>query len=105
KPAATLNPAAFGLAGVNNHTWTGAWGNVSYWNAYVGNLEMHGKGTFFDPRLDDAEKYPVAARTKQGHKRDSEDRITPKLPALHFYQLALPVPAAPPGSFDASAAG
>ncbi|MCF6121528.1 hypothetical protein L2449_32425 [Mesorhizobium muleiense] len=44
KTAATLNPPAFGLAGVNNHTWTGAWGTVSYWNAYVGNLEMHGKG-------------------------------------------------------------
>ena len=44
KPAATLNPSAFGLAGVNNHTWTGAWGTVTYWNAYVGNLEMHGKG-------------------------------------------------------------
>src|SRR5438874_13083036 len=28
KPAATINPAAFGLAGVNNHTWTGSWGNV-----------------------------------------------------------------------------
>jgi hypothetical protein len=40
KTAATLNPPAFGLAGVNNHTWTGAWGTVSYWNAYVGNLEM-----------------------------------------------------------------
>ena len=82
KTAATLNPAAFGLAGVNNHTWTGAWGTVSYWNAYVGNLEMHGKGAFYDPRLDDAEKYPVAARTKQGHKQDKEDRITAKLPAL-----------------------
>lgn len=104
KPAATFNPAAFGLAGVNNHTWTGAWGNVSYWNAYVGNLEMHGQGTFFDPRLDDAEKYPVAARTKQGHKADGQDRITPKLAALHFYQLALPVPVAPAGSFDAAAA-
>jgi hypothetical protein len=33
KPAATLNPPAFGLAGVNNHTWTGGWGTVSYWNA------------------------------------------------------------------------
>ena len=53
KPAATLNPAAFGLAGVNNHTWTGAWGTVSYWNAYVGNLEMHGKGNFVDSRLDE----------------------------------------------------
>jgi hypothetical protein len=63
KPAATLNPPAFGLAGVNNHTWTGSWGTVSYWNAYVGNLEMHGKGNFYDPRLDDPAKYPVAART------------------------------------------
>jgi hypothetical protein len=104
KTAATLNPAAFGLAGVNNHTWTGAWGTVTYWNAYVGNLEMHGKGNFFDPRLDDAAKYPVAARTRQGHKHDLEDRITAKLPALHFYQLALPVPRPPAGSFDTGAA-
>ena len=104
KTAATLNPAAFGLAGVNNHTWTGAWGTVSYWNAYVGNLEMHGKGTFFDPRLDDAKKYPVAARTKQGHKQDKDDRVTAKLPALHFYQLALPTPKPPSGSFDRTAA-
>jgi len=104
KTAATLNPPAFGLAGVNNHTWTGAWGTVSYWNAYVGNLEMHGKGTFFDPRLDDAEKYPVAARSKQGHKQDAEDRITAKLPALHFYQLALATPKPPAGGFDRAAA-
>jgi hypothetical protein len=84
KPAATLNPSAFGLAGVNLHTWTGSWGTVSYWNAYVANLEMHGKGRFFDPRLDDADKYPVAARTKQGHTTNQDDRITAKLPALHF---------------------
>jgi len=105
KTAATLNPAAFGLAGVNNHTWTGAWGGVTYWNAYVGNLEMHGQGVFFDPRLDDAEKYPVAARTKQGHKeKKGEDLITAKLPALHFYQLSLPTPEPPQGSFDEAAA-
>ncbi|MER9183474.1 hypothetical protein [Mesorhizobium sp. M0767] len=104
KTAATLNPPAFGLAGVNNHTWTGAWGTVSYWNAYVGNLEMHGKGVFYDPRLDDTEKYPVAARTKQGHKQDEEDRITAKLPALHFYQLSLPTPKPPKGAFDSAAA-
>jgi hypothetical protein len=105
KTAATLNPPAFGLAGVNNHTWTGAWGTVSYWNAYVGNLEMHGKGVFFDPRLDDAEKYPVAARTKQGHKqKQGEDLITAKLPALHFYQLSLPTPEAPKDGFDEAAA-
>ena len=62
KPAAVLIPPAFGLAGVNLHTWTGAWGNVSYWNAFVANLEMHGKGTFFDPRLNDAAQFPIAAR-------------------------------------------
>jgi hypothetical protein len=104
KPAATLNPPAFGLAGVNNHTWTGAWGTVTYWNAYVGNLEMHGKGRFYDPRLDNTEKYPVAARSEQGHKADTEDRITAKLPALHFYQLSLPTPRAPASAFNARAA-
>ena len=50
RSAATLIPPAFGLAGVNLHTWTG-WGSVTHWNAFVANLEMHGKGTFFDPRL------------------------------------------------------
>jgi hypothetical protein len=104
KPAATLNPPAFGLAGVNNHTWTGGWGTVSYWNAYVGNLEMHGKGNFYDPRFKDKEKYPVAARTRQGEKEDKDDRITAKLPALHFYQLSLPTPKPPAGSFDQAAA-
>jgi hypothetical protein len=104
KTSATLNPPAFGLAGVNNHTWTGAWGTVAYWNAYVGNLEMHGKGSFYDPRLDDAEKYPVAARTKQGHKDDKQDRITAKLPALHFYQLSLPTPQPPADGFNRAAA-
>ncbi len=104
KSAATLNPPTFGLAGVNNHTWTGSWGSISYWNAYVGNLEMHGAGVFYDPRLDDAKKYPIAARTKQGHKQDKEDRITAKLPALHFYQLSLPIPKPPPGAFDSAAA-
>ena len=47
--AAVLIPPAFGLAGVNLHTWTG-WGSVTYWNAFVANLEMHGKGRFFDSR-------------------------------------------------------
>lgn len=101
KSAATLIPPALGLAGVNNHTWTGSWGSVTYWNAYVGNLEMHGSGTFFDPRLDDAAKYPVAARTRQGHTTSINDRITAKLPALHYYQLAIPTPKPPRGTFDA----
>ena len=100
KPAATLIPPAFGLAGVNQHTWTGSWGGVTYWNAFVANLEMHGRGNFFDPRLNNREQYPVAARAGLANKRVTDDRITPKLAALHFYQLAMPVPKAPAGTFD-----
>jgi mono/diheme cytochrome c family protein len=104
RTAATLMPSAFGLAGVNHHTWTGGWGTVTYWNAYVANTQMYGKGTFIDPRLNDAEQFPVAAKAGFGRKRDEQDLITAKLPALHFYQLALPTPRAPEGSFDSEAA-
>jgi hypothetical protein len=103
RSAATLIPPAFGLAGVNLHTWTG-WGGVSHWNAFVANLEMHGKGTFYDPRLDDEQRFPVAARAGLGHVRSVPDLITPKLAALHFYQLAIPAPSPPPHSFDRQAA-
>jgi mono/diheme cytochrome c family protein len=101
--AATLIPPAFGLAGVNLHTWTG-WGSVPYWNAFVANLEMHGQGTFFDPRLNDAEKFPIAAANGFGNISNEVDLITPKLPALHFYQLSIPAPEPPEGSFDEDAA-
>jgi hypothetical protein len=94
KSAATLIPPAFGLAGVNLHTWTG-WGSVTHWNAFVANLEMHGKGTFYDPRLNDAGQFPVAARAGFGNVRNDPDLITPKLAALHFYQLAIPAPSSP----------
>ena len=104
KSAATLIPPAFGLLGVNLHTWTG-WGSVTYWNAFVANLEMHGKGTFYDPRLNDPEKFPVAARAGFGNVRSETDLITPRLAALQFYQLALAAPRPPAGSFDHEAAG
>ena len=103
KSAATLIPPAFGLAGVNLHTWTG-WGSVTHWNAFVANLEMHGKGTFYDPRLRDAAKFPIAAANGFDNVRSTPDLITSKLPALHFYQLAIPAPPAPAGSFDTVAA-
>ena len=101
--ASTLIPPAFGLAGVNMHTYTG-WGSVTYWNAFVANLEMHGKGTFFDPRLNDAAQFPVAARAGFGNVRSDEDLITPKLGALQVYQLAIPAPEPPENSFDHDAA-
>jgi hypothetical protein len=104
KTAATLIPPAFGLAGVNNHTWTGAWGTVTYWNAFVANLELHGSGTFFDPRLNDPEKFPIAAKAGFGNVRNTPDLITSKLAPLHFYQLAIPAPRPPQGSFDEGAA-
>lgn len=97
--AAVLIPPAFGLAGVNLHTYNG-WGSVTYWNAFVGNLEMNGKGTFFDPRLNDPVKHPVAAHNGFADVRNDPDRITPKLADLHFYQLALEAPAPRAGSFD-----
>jgi hypothetical protein len=103
KSAATLIPPAFGLAGVNLHTWTG-WGSVTYWNAFVANLEMHGKGNFFDPRLKDAAKFPVASHAGFDDVRNTPDLITPKLAALNVYELALAAPPAPPGSFAPAAA-
>jgi hypothetical protein len=88
RSAAVMIPPAFGLAGVNLHTWTG-WGGVSHWNAFVANLEMHGQGTFYDPRLNDAPRFPIAARAGFGNVRSARDLITSKLPALQMYQLAL----------------
>jgi hypothetical protein len=106
--ASTLIPDAFGLAGVNAHTWTGDWGTVTYWNAFVSNLEMHGTpGTFYDPRLDNKDKFPVAAANGFGHVSSppGEDRISPKLGALQFYQLSLPTPKPVAGKdFNAQAA-
>jgi hypothetical protein len=103
-PGATLIPPAFGMAGVNLHTWTG-WGSVTHWNAFVANLEMHGQGTFYDPRLNDAAKFPIAAANGFGNVRNTPDLITAKLADLHFYQLAIPAPEPPEGSFDSAAAG
>jgi hypothetical protein len=91
---ATLIPPAFGLGGVNLHTWTG-WGSVPHWNAFVANLETHGAGRFRDPRLNDAAQFPIAATHGFGdlklpngqHISPDDDQITSKLQALQFYQL------------------
>jgi hypothetical protein len=102
KQAGTLIPPAFGLAGVNLHTWTG-FGSVPYWNAYVGATEMHGSGTFFDARLSNKDQYPVSAKSGEWNARGKPDRLTSKLAALHFYELAIPAPTAPPGSYNKAA--
>jgi len=91
---AALIPPAFGLGGVNLHTWVG-WGSVPHWNAFVANLEMHGKGRFFDPRLNNAAQFPIAAANGMAdlpHINPDDDLITSKLAALQLYQLSIPAP-------------
>jgi hypothetical protein len=107
-PGATLIPNASGLLGFNLHTWTGGWGTVTYWNAFVAVLELRGVGTFFDERLDDTAKFPIAAANGFGHvsiDNPDDDQVTPKLAALQYYQLSLPAPKPTAGvDFDADAA-
>jgi len=101
---AVLIPPAFGLAGINLHTYEG-WGSVPYWNAFVADHEMNGLGRFFDPRLADPARYPVAAAAGLADSRDPLDLVSAHLADLHLYQLAIPAPRPAEGSFDAEAAG
>lgn len=83
-------PPAHGLAGVRNETYTGD-DTISYWNAYVAITQMHGQGTFIDPR--------IGVRIVQ-----EPDIVTPKLAALRAYQHSLPIPPTPGASYDRRAA-
>lgn len=101
--AANLIPAAFGLKDVSLTTYTG-WGDISYWNSFVGNLEMHGKGTFSDARLNNSTKYPIAVENGFFNVVNNPDQITSKLPALKAYQHSIAAPKPPAGSFNANTA-
>jgi cytochrome c peroxidase len=61
---------------------------------------MHSSGVFFDARLKEPDQFPVSARSGSWNVRSKQDRVTPKLAALHFYQLSLPPPAPPESSYD-----
>jgi hypothetical protein len=104
KSAATRIPAAYGHLGEDLHTWTGGFGDVTYWNAYVAVLQMHGNGDFNDARFNNPVKYPVAARTGEYRVRHVPDLVTPALGPLHYYQLSLPPPTPPRSSYDHAAA-
>ncbi|HKH82581.1 MAG TPA: hypothetical protein VKA25_02730 [Gemmatimonadales bacterium] len=84
-------PPAYGLLGVNKITVTGDGSNVAYWNRYVGVTQMHGHGSFSEPRTGVNVNNPP-------------DLITPQLEALQAYQLSLNAPPPPAGSFDPAAA-
>lgn len=85
-----LLPPAYGLRHVELETYTGE-GPVSYWNAYVAVTQMHGRGSFSDPRLG----------IEVVH---DPDLVTSKLPALAEYQFSLEAPSPPPGSYVVAAA-
>jgi mono/diheme cytochrome c family protein len=84
-------PPAYGLAGVHKITSTGDGDDVAYWNRYVGVTQMGGHGSFSD------------SRTGVSVTHGPDDLISAKLPALQAYQLSIPAPPPPQGSFDALA--
>jgi mono/diheme cytochrome c family protein len=87
----TVIPPAYGLAGVNSVTFTGDGDRIAYWNRYVAVTQMHGHGSFAEPRLSISVANPP-------------DQVESKLPDLEAYQLSIAKPAPPPQTFDAAAA-
>jgi mono/diheme cytochrome c family protein len=78
-----LIPPAYGLASVANvATYTGD-GSIAYWNDYVAVTQMHGLGTFVEPRLG-------------VEVTNATENVKPLLPALVAYEESLPKPAPPP---------
>jgi mono/diheme cytochrome c family protein len=85
-------PPAYGLLGIHSITVTGDGSDVAYWNRYVGVTQMHGHGTFSEPR------------TGVSVNNTPPDLVSSKLPALQAYQLSLSAPPPPAASFDPAAA-
>jgi mono/diheme cytochrome c family protein len=86
-------PPAYGLLGMHSITYTGDGDEIAYWNRYVAVTQMHGHGSFSDPR----DTPPV-------NVNNAPDKVSALLPALQEYQLSIVSPTPPPGSFDAAAA-
>lgn len=84
-------PPAYGLNGVQLATYTGD-GSIEYWNDYVAITQMHGLGSFSDPRL--------GINVTNG----TQELVKPLLPALAAYEHSLAKPSPPPGINPAAAA-
>jgi hypothetical protein len=87
-------PPAFGLVGLSKGIFTGDGdtahepaGPTSYWNRYVGVVQMHGHGTFTDERLIINGK-PLNV----DHRVGGDDLITAILPQLEAYQWSIAAP-------------
>jgi hypothetical protein len=91
KNGPTVIPPAYGLKGVTSVTYTGDGAELAYWNRYVAVTQMHGHGSWVEPRLAENVQNPP-------------DMVASKLAALQAYQLSISSPPAPVGSFDAAAA-
>ncbi len=85
-------PPAYGLQGVHSITATGDGSDIAYWNRYVAVTQMGGHGSFSEPR------------TGVSVTNGTDDLVSTKLPGLQAYQLSIPAPAPPAGSFDPAAA-
>ena len=90
----TVIPPAYGLVGIDKAIFTGDGdtahepvGPVAYWNRYVGVTQMHGHGTFSDPRVIINGK-PLNI----DHRVNGDDLITSILPQLEAYQWSIPAP-------------
>lgn len=88
--APVMIPPAYGLDGVIPATYTGD-GTIEYWNDYVAITQMHGLGSFSEPRL--------GISVTNG----TQELVKPELPALAAYEHSLTKPA-PPAGIDAAAA-
>jgi mono/diheme cytochrome c family protein len=86
-----LIPPAFGLRHVAKEIYTGD-DTISYWNRYVAVTQMHGHGSFTDPRIAVNVSNPPELVT------------TAKLAALREYQFSLTSPPAPAGLDPAAVA-
>jgi hypothetical protein len=93
KNAPSVIPPAYGLLGVNRITYTGDGSEIAYWNRYVAVTQMHGHGSFTEPRA-----------TPPDNVQNPPDSVTALLPALQAYQLSIAAPPPPAGTFDAAAA-
>jgi hypothetical protein len=92
KNGPSVIPPAYGLLGVHSVTYTGDGDSIAYWNRYVAVTQMHGHGTFSEPRS-----------TPSVNVVNNPDIVTPLLPALQAYQLSLQKPIVTTANLDESA--
>jgi len=101
--ATVVIPPAYGLQGLTHETYTG-WGEISYWNRFIGVLDMGGQGNFSDPRLNDPVKFPLAVERGVFDITVDDDLVEPKLESLLEYQLSLLAPVPDSSSYNELAA-